>query len=112
MVLLSGRPTKSHLPKVVDARDGTIRPLAMPDDVAVGYTIVHGELDRIWVQTHPDADGFALASTADGGATWNDVALPTPLRPQREDGKVAGDGPACRCDLGGSLAPGCPVRLG
>jgi hypothetical protein len=91
MVLLSGLPTTSALPKVVDARDGTIRPLAMPDDVVAGYAITYGDLDRIWVETDPAGGGFGLASSGDGGATWNDVALPQPLRSQSEDVKVAAD---------------------
>ena len=69
-------PTEGGLPKVVDARDGTIRPLAMPDNVVAGLPVAQHGTGRIWVGTDPDGDGLGLAYSDDGGATWNEVALP------------------------------------
>ena len=75
-------PTGAGLPKVVDARDGTIRPLAMPDNVvAAGLNVAQHGTGRIWVGTDPDGDdGLTLAYSDDGGATWSEVALPEQLR--------------------------------
>lgn len=88
-----GVPTEGGLPKVVDARDGTIRPLAMPDDVAGELTVAQHGTGRIWVGTDPDGDGLGLAHSDDGGATWTEVALPEQLRSSSEDGYgVAADG--------------------
>ena len=85
-------PTDPGSPKVVDARDGTIRPLAMPDNVP-GLTVAQHGTGRIWVGTDPDGDGLGLAHSDDGGATWTEVALPEQLRFSSEDGYgVAADG--------------------
>lgn len=78
-------PTEGGLPKVVDARDGTIRPLAMPDDVVAGLPVTQHGTGRIWVGTDPDGDGLGLAYSDDGGATWTDVALPEQLRATSEE---------------------------
>jgi hypothetical protein len=69
-------PTDAGLPSVVDARDGTIRPLAMPDDVVAGLPVAQHGTGRIWVGTDPDGAGFGLAYSDDGGATWSEIALP------------------------------------
>ena len=88
-----GVPTEAGLPKVVDARDGTIRPLAMPDNVVGELTVAQRGTARIWVATDPDGDGLGLAHSDDGGATWTEVALPDQLRFSSEDGyRVAADG--------------------
>lgn len=63
-------------PWVVDARDGTIQPLAVPDDAAAGLPVAQHGTGRIWVGTEPDGGLFGLAYSDDGGETWTDVALP------------------------------------
>ena len=73
-------PTDAGLPMVVDARDGTIRPLAMPDNVEAGLPVAQHGTGRIWVGTAPDGDGLGLAYSDDGGETWTDVALPQQVR--------------------------------
>jgi Tol biopolymer transport system component len=78
-------PTEGGLPKVVDARHGTIRPLAMPDDVVAALPVTQHGTGRIWVGTDPDGDGLGLAYSDDGGATWADVALPEQLRATSEE---------------------------
>ncbi len=81
------------LAKVVDARDGTIRPLAMPDDVVAGLTVAQPGTGRIWVGTDPDGDGPGLAYSDDGGAAWTEVALPEQVRAtDEEDLEIAADG--------------------
>lgn len=81
-LLLTTVRTEAGLPKVVDARDGTIRPLAVPDDVVAGLSVAQHGTGRIWVGTDPDGDGrgLGLAYSNDGGATWSDVALPQEVR--------------------------------
>jgi hypothetical protein len=69
-------PTQGALPSVVDARDGTIQPLAMPDDVVAGLPVAQHGTGRIWVGTDPDGAGLGLAYSDDGGATWSETALP------------------------------------
>jgi hypothetical protein len=74
-------------PQVVDARDSTIRPLTLPDDVAPGNIDQHG-IGRIWARTAPDGAGrgLGLASSDDGGATWSKVALPEQLDSKHDSG--------------------------
>jgi hypothetical protein len=69
-------------PHVVDARDGTIRPLAVPDDVEARLSVARHSTGRIWVGTDPGGEGrgLGLAYSDDGGATWIDVALPEQVR--------------------------------
>jgi hypothetical protein len=69
-------------PYVIDARDGTIRPLAGPDDLEAGLTVEQHGTGRIWVGTDPGGDGhgLGLAYSDDGGASWSDVALPEDVR--------------------------------
>jgi hypothetical protein len=74
-LLLVNYSNEAGLPKVVDARDGTIRPLAMPDDVVAGPTQHDGS--RVWVGTNGQGPGLAYS---DDGATWRDVALPEEVR--------------------------------
>jgi hypothetical protein len=76
-------------PHVLDAREGTIRPLAVPDDVLTPSFLPQYGTDRIWLRTDPAGDGLGLASSDDGGATWSDVALPGPLRLETEDAGFA-----------------------
>ncbi len=67
------------LPRVVDARDGTIRPLAVPDTASADFPVRHHGRDRIWIGTTPGGNDLGLAYSDDGGATWTDVALPAQL---------------------------------
>jgi hypothetical protein len=87
--LVEGRyayvPTEAGLPKVVDARDGTIRPLAMPDNVVAGLPVAQHGTGRIWIGTEPDDGRLGLAYSDDGGATWNQVALPDQVRATSAD---------------------------
>ena len=87
--LVEGRytfaPTEAGLPKVVDVRDGTIRPLAMPDNVVAGLPVAQHGTGRIWIGTDPDGDRLGLAYSDDGGATWNEVALPEQMRATSEE---------------------------
>jgi hypothetical protein len=78
-------PTDGGLPKVVDVRDGTIRPLAMPDSVVAGLPVAQHGTDRIWIGTNPDGDRLGLAYSDDGGTTWYDVALPEQLGATSEE---------------------------
>ena len=67
------------LPRVVDARDGTIRPLAIPDNASAGVPVIQTGTGRIWIGTTPDVDVLGLAYSDDGGGTWTAVALPAQL---------------------------------
>jgi hypothetical protein len=90
----SSLPTGGGLPKVVDARDGTIRPLAMPDDVVAGLPIAQHGTGRIWLGTSPGGDELGLAYSDDGGATWAAVDLPDELGVTSEELalEIAADG--------------------
>lgn len=72
-------------PWVVDARDGTIQPLAVPDDAATDLPVAQPGTGRIWVGTAPDSGLLGLAYTDDGGQTWTDVALPEQLAATSEE---------------------------
>lgn len=73
-------------PWVVDARDGTIQPLEVPDDAAADLPVAQpGNTGRIWVGTAPDSGLLGLAYTDDGGQTWTDVALPEQLAATSEE---------------------------
>ena len=78
------------LPRVVDARDGTIRPLAVPDNASANLPVTQNGRGRIWIGTAPDGHdlgtedrdavqvaGFAYSD--DGGATWTEVTIPAQL---------------------------------
>ena len=78
-------PSDAGLPKVVDRRDGTIRPLSMPDSAVAGLPVAQHGTGRIWVGTDPFGDRLGLAYSEDGGATWNEVALPEPVGATSED---------------------------
>ncbi len=78
-------PTEGGLPRVVDARDGTIRPLAVPDDVVAGLPVAQHGTGRIWIGTDPDGDRLGLAYSDDGGASWNEVALPQQISATSEE---------------------------
>jgi len=78
-------PSDAGLPKVVDVRDGTIRPLAMPDSVVAGLPVAQHGTGRIWIGTDTDGDLLGLAYSDDGGASWNEVALPEQVRATSED---------------------------
>jgi hypothetical protein len=75
-------PTVSELflPLVIDGRDGTIRPLVVPDDASPDVPVMQAGTGRIWVGTTPDPSRIGLAYSDDGGATWTDAPLPAPLR--------------------------------
>jgi hypothetical protein len=79
------QPSDAGLPKVVDIRDGTIRPLAMPDSVVAGLPVAQHGTGRIWIGTNTDGDRLGLAYSDDGGASWKEVALPEQVRPTSED---------------------------
>ena len=68
------------VPSVVDAHEGTIRPMAMPDDAVPGSAVAQRTGTRVWVATRPEGDSGGLVYTDDGGATWTEVALPEQLR--------------------------------
>jgi hypothetical protein len=86
--LLANTPTGAAVPKVVDARDGTIRPLAMPDDVAASV-VAQYDAGRVWAGTQLRGGQLGLAYTEDGGATWTDVALPEGAATRGEDLLIA-----------------------
>ena len=110
-LLLTTASSEAGLPKVVDARDGTIRPLARLDDGSAQLSVAQRTTDRIWVGTKTDRDEFGLAFSDDGGATWSDVALPEPLRLGSEDGlKVAADGEHVAATTGG-LSDGAVIYV-
>ena len=78
------------LPRVVDARDGTIRPLAVPDDASANLPVTQNAQGRIWIATAPDGHALddeeydviqvlGLAYSDDGGTTWTEVTLPAQL---------------------------------
>lgn len=73
------------LPRVVDARDGTIQPLAVPDDAAARLPVAQHGTGRIWVGTDPDGGRVGLAYSDDGGETWTDVALPQQMAATSEE---------------------------
>ena len=68
------------LPRVVDRRDWTIRPLTVPDDATAKLAIHQPGSGRIWIGTAPDGGEVGLAYTDDGGGSWTDVELPERLR--------------------------------
>jgi hypothetical protein len=68
------------LPRVVDRRDWTIRPLSVPADAMRAVEIHQPGSGRIWIGTAPNDGDVGLAYTDDGGASWTDVELPGPLR--------------------------------
>jgi hypothetical protein len=78
---LSFSTVERFLPRVVDARDGTIRPLSMPDDALADLPVVQRGSGRIWVGTAPGGPDLGLAHSDDGGATWTEITLPSQLRP-------------------------------
>ena len=71
-----GRSGQRFLPRVVDRRDWTIRPLSVPEDATAAVEIHQPGLGRIWIGTAPDGGEVGLAYTDDGGASWTDVELP------------------------------------
>ncbi len=77
-------PFHRFLPRVVDARDGTIRPLKVPEHASTALLIHQSGTGRIWIGTAPDAGGAGLAYTDDGGVSWADADLPESLRPTSE----------------------------
>lgn len=77
---LSFSTVERFLPRVVDTRDGTIRPLSVPDDAVADLPVVQRG-SRIWVGTAPQGADLGLAYSDDGGALWTEVTLPAQLRP-------------------------------
>ena len=78
------RSGQQFLPRVVDRRDWTIRPLSVPEDATAAVEIHQPGSGRIWIGTAPDGGDVGLAYTDDGGASWTDVELPESLRPTSE----------------------------
>ena len=78
-------PSDAGLAKVVDIRDGTIRPLAIPDSAVAGLPVAQRRTGRIWIGTAPDDDRIGLAYSDDGGATWNEVTLPEQVSATSEE---------------------------
>lgn len=85
---LEGFNPELFLPQVVDGRDRTIRPLAVPDNASAGLPVSHLVGGRIWIGTTPDGH-LGLAYSDDGGRTWTEVALPAPLRSSDDELKAA-----------------------
>jgi len=67
------------LPRVVDARYGTIRPLAVPDTASADLPVAQNGKGRIWIGTTPGSNDLGLAYSDDGGATWTQRSLPAQL---------------------------------
>jgi len=84
---------KRFLPRVVDRRDWTVRPLSVPEDATAALVIHQPGSGRIWIGTAPEGGHVGLAYTDDGGASWTDVELPSSLRPTRAE-LVASEDPA------------------
>ena len=82
---LSTYSGKRFLPRVVDRRDWTIRPLNVPEDATAELAIHQPGSGRIWIGTAADGGEVSLAHTDDGGASWTDVELPESLRPTVEE---------------------------
>ena len=72
----SESPFERFLPRVVDARDGTIRPLAVPDNALAAVSVAQNGIGRIWIGTTPNGHDLGVAYSDDGGATWTEVTLP------------------------------------
>jgi hypothetical protein len=88
------------LPQVVDARHGTIQPLAVPDEAAARLP-AQSARGRIWISTQLHGDQLWLAYSDDGGATWTDVALPEQMRSSSDEGfSIAADGDHVAATLG------------
>ncbi len=77
--------TEAGLPKVVDVRDGTIRPLAMPDNASAELPVSQQAAGRIWIGTDLDGGGLGLAFSDDGGVTWTQVTVPEQLHATSEE---------------------------
>jgi len=77
------------LPRVVDRRDWSVRPLRVPSDASAALSIHQPDSGRIWVGTAPDGGVVGLAYTDNGGASWTRVELPAALRPTSAE--LAGD---------------------
>ena len=75
---------QQFLPRVVDRRDWTIRPLRVPEHATAAVEIHQPGLGRIWIATAPDGGDVGLAHTDDGGESWTDVELPGALRTTSE----------------------------
>ena len=84
---------KRFLPRVVDRRDWTLRPLSVPEDATAALAIHQPGSGRIWIGTAPEGGHVGLAYTEDGGASWTDVELPSSLRPTSAE-LVASEAPA------------------
>jgi hypothetical protein len=68
--------TRGFLPRVVDTRDWTVRPLAVPADATAALEISQPGFGPIWVGTAPNGGMVGLAYSDDGGASWTHVQLP------------------------------------
>jgi hypothetical protein len=73
----SGAP---FLPRVVDRRDWTVRPLSVPEDATPALAIHQPGSGRIWIGTASNGAEVGLAYTDDGGVSWTNVELPESLR--------------------------------
>ena len=97
---LSTDSGERFLPRVVDRRDWTIRPLSVPDDATAAVAIHQPGSGRIWIGTAPDGGDVGLAYTDDGGASWTDVELPESLRPTSEELSSSWSRVGCRSQRG------------
>lgn len=76
--------TEGFLPRIVDRRDWSIRPLHVPADASAAIRIHQTGSGRIWVGIAPDGGDAGLAYSDNGGASWKRVELPSALRPSTQ----------------------------
>ena len=74
-------PARGFLPRVLDRRDWSIRPLSVPSDASAALSVHQSGSGWIWVATAPDGGEARLSYTDDGGESWTRVELPPVLRP-------------------------------
>ena len=78
-------PLEPFLPRVLDKRDWTISPLAVPENATTRVSIQQPGSGRVWIGTTLDGWAPGLAYTDDGGASWTDVLLPAAMPPTNEE---------------------------
>ena len=88
------------LPRVVDRRDWTIRPLSVPEDATAAVAIHQPGSGRIWIGTAPDGGDVGLAYTDDGGSSWTDVELPEAAAPHQRASLASEQTVGCRSHRG------------
>ena len=57
-----------------------IGPLTTPEDAVDLVTVAQRGIGRVWVATYSAEEGFGLAFSDDGGATWTRASLPDGVR--------------------------------